>query len=228
MVWDEVSDFRKILGDEMCVGGLTWWGKAGSKGKATQSVRRILMSQKTFANHIADEEAAVAAQAQQSQSVVITSTPRAAASRVLKTPTSRLKRSSTSASASASTSTPVPTPPSTTTKLTTHTPLPPTNIASRTGLSPGSGPSPDDKNPLLRSYIPAAPSEAVLRALVSAPPLSYTAARALPSSSGRPQRRFCEICGYWGRVKCLKCGARVCGLECKGVHDDGRCLRFYA
>lgn len=174
------------------------------------------MSQKTFANHLADEEAALSAHAQQP---LATHTPRPTASKVTKTPASRLKRSSTSAS------TPTPTPTDST---------PPKVVPSATlvpGLTPAPSnvaPSLDDTNPLLRSYIPSAPSEATLNALVAAPPLSYNMARARPSPSGRPQRHFCEICGYWGRIKCMKCGARVCGLECKGTHDEGRCLRFYA
>ena len=187
-----------------------------SKGKATQSVRRILMSQKTFANHLADEEAALSAHPQQPLAI---QTPRPTASRVTKTPTSRLKRSSTSAS------TPTPTP----TDSTAPKVMPAQALVP--GLTPtpsNIAPSPDDTNPLLRSYVPSTPSEATLNALVVAPPLSYNMARARPSASGRPQRQFCEICGYWGRIRCIKCGARVCGLECKGTHDEGRCLRFYA
>jgi zinc finger HIT domain-containing protein 1 len=65
-----------------------------------------------------------------------------------------------------------------------------------------------------------------MAALVSGPPLSYNGARAGPPV-GKPQRRFCEICGYWGTIKCIKCGARVCGLECTKTHSDGRCI-FYS
>ena len=80
---------------------------------------------------------------------------------------------------------------------------------------------------LLESVFPTRPSEALMDALITAPPLFYNAARVGPSSSGKPQRHFCEICGYWGRVKCMKCGARVCGLVCKTAHDDGRCTNYY-
>lgn len=174
------------------------------------------MSQKTFANHLADEEAALSAHAQQPS---IAPTPRPPASKVTKTPTSRLKRSSTSAS------TPAPTPTdSTAQKVLPSSATMPGIMAPRATITL----PPEDTNPLLRSYIPSAPSEAIINALVAAPPLSYNMARARPSPSGRPQRHFCEICGYWGLVKCIKCGARVCGLECKGTHDEGRCLRFYA
>ena len=117
-----------------------------------------------------------------------------------------------------------------TTTSTAATPALSTMSASAATRQPQQGGHPDDaNNPLLRSYIPAAPSAAIMEALVSAPPLSYNAARAgAGAAAGKPQRRFCEICGYWGGVRCLKCGARVCGLECLGVHGEGRCLKFYA
>lgn len=57
-------------------------------------------------------------------------------------------------------------------------------------------------------------------------PLSYSSARADPSSR-RVHRVFCEICGYWGKYRCFKCGARYCDLECKATHDDTRCERFW-
>jgi zinc finger HIT domain-containing protein 1 len=79
---------------------------------------------------------------------------------------------------------------------------------------------------LLCSVVPAAPSEALMEALVSAAPLSYNAVRAGPAREGRPLRWFCEICGYWGRVRCLNCGARVCGLACKVAHDEDRCQKY--
>ncbi|KAI9873030.1 MAG: hypothetical protein M1830_000920, partial [Pleopsidium flavum] len=121
---------------------------AVSKGKVTQAVRRILMSQKTFANHLADEEASLSAYAQQPPA---TPTPRSAASKVAKTPTTRLKRSSTSAS------TPAPTP--------THAAAP--ESMPSPALMPGvvhtssSMPLPPaDTNPLLspvRSYVGSPP-----------------------------------------------------------------------
>ena len=174
------------------------------------------MSQKTFANHLADEEAALSTHAPQP---LATHTTRPTADKPTKTRASRLKRSSTSAS------TPTPTPTDTTASEAVSSPAPAPGLLPP---PPNVAPSPDDTNPLLRSYIPSAPSEALLDALIAAPPLPYNMARARPSPSARPQRHFCEICGYWGRIKCMKCGARVCGLECKGTHDEGRCLRFYA
>jgi zinc finger HIT domain-containing protein 1 len=67
----------------------------------------------------------------------------------------------------------------------------------------------------------------VLESLLSAPPLSYAASHAAPPpAGGPPQRQFCDNCGYWGTIKCRKCGARVCGLECKDAHEATRCLKW--
>ncbi|KAK5190123.1 hypothetical protein LTR47_010050 [Exophiala xenobiotica] len=102
-----------------------------------------------------------------------------------------------------------------------------------------------DKDPLLRPRdIPKMPSDRVMQALLSEPALSYTAARAKPlegntdsasattfgmrtGSTGnnllvaKPQRWFCAVCGYWGKVRCQRgCGERVCGLmECWRGHE---------
>jgi len=78
------------------------------------------------------------------------------------------------------------------------------------------------------SRLPPLPTQAEIMALLAHPPLSYNASRAAPSTSTAPPRKFCEMCGYWGRVVCVKCGARVCGIECKEAHDESRCLKFYA
>lgn len=178
-----------------------------TRNKLTPNVRRILTSQKTFANHLADEEAALALQ-DQTPTVPSLATPRPSSSKT----TPLQKRSSTS-------------------QLPTESAIIPqadeTNQADieMGGVDTGSTEN-IQINPLLKSYIPSAPSKAVMEALLLGPPLSYNAARAAPSS-GKPQRRFCEMCGYWGTIKCLKCGARVCGLECRKQHGDGRCL-FYA
>ena len=151
------------------------------------------MSNKTFANHLADEEAALA---QQQQSTIPTITTRAG-------------------------------PP----KTAPHTPSASHDLAIDTVMTETVSHKPKDpldNEPLLMVNVPKAPSEEEMNALLAAPPLSYNAARSMAPAAGKPQRYFCEICGYWGTVKCLKCGARVCGLECKVAHDDGRCLKFYA
>lgn len=76
-----------------------------------------------------------------------------------------------------------------------------------------------DDSHLLLTNTPVLPSEAEMERLCSAPPLSYDEARAGPSTSGKPPMHFCEVCGYWGKIKCITCGFRVCGLNCKKKHD---------
>lgn len=176
----------------------------------TQNVRRILASQKTFANHLADEEASLASQDQNTSTVA---PPRASAARPAKIASS-LKRSSTGRASS----TPIAA------SQTDPAEASATNFPEEASFSTAQASNEDD--PLLKTYVPAAPSDTVMEALLSNPALSYNAARAAPSL-GKPQRQFCEICGYWGTIKCLKCGAKVCGLECRNTHGDGRCI-FYA
>ncbi|KAI9803890.1 MAG: hypothetical protein M1825_001770 [Sarcosagium campestre] len=185
------------------------------RSKATPFVRRILGSQKTFANHLADEEAAT--------STAELAPPTSSALHTLsspQTPAPSTPRSSKAGNLPAAAS-----------KL-RHalvlSPTPPPRTMDTDSQEDGQKitTKADGDHPLLRSYIPSLPSSAALDTLTACPPLSYGAARAAPSAA--VQRHFCEICGYWGRIKCIKCGARVCGLECKGVHDEGRCLRFYA
>ena len=84
-----------------------------------------------------------------------------------------------------------------------------------------------DDDPLLQSRTLGKLSPDRLEALLSGPPLSYNAARAAPPDpDAPPPRQFCELCGYWGRVRCLKCGTRVCGLDCKVTHDAECSRRF--
>ena len=184
-----------------------------SKHKSTQNVRRILISQKTFANHLADEEAEPTAHNQNrshDSDAGSLGPPRAVQPRVTKlTPQKRMAPSGHQLA-------PMITPP------TDETMVPTINNAHETRDAKDL----DEADPLLRTYVPSAPSDEVMAALLSGPPLSYNGARAAPSV-GKPQRRFCEICGYWGTLKCMKCGARVCGLECKNAHSDGRCI-FYS
>ncbi|KAG8625054.1 hypothetical protein KVT40_006805 [Elsinoe batatas] len=72
-------------------------------------------------------------------------------------------------------------------------------------------------------------TEEEIEKLLDQPMLTYNAAKsAPPKMDGRRPQVFCEICGYWGRAKCMKCGARICGLECRDTHDESRCLKFYA
>ncbi|AEO66021.1 uncharacterized protein THITE_2113748 [Thermothielavioides terrestris NRRL 8126] len=87
---------------------------------------------------------------------------------------------------------------------------------------------PGDADPLLVSRVPAFPSDDELRALMTAPPLSYLEARGAWGEEERryPVRVFCAVCGYWGRVKCMKCGTRVCALDCLEAHRE-ECVTRY-
>ncbi|KAM7208011.1 hypothetical protein V8F20_001557 [Naviculisporaceae sp. PSN 640] len=85
-----------------------------------------------------------------------------------------------------------------------------------------------DNDPLLVSYVPRFPTDDELRALLTAPPLNYLEARAVwgEEETRYPQRSFCDVCGYWGRVKCMKCGARACALDCLNAHKE-ECVTRY-
>ena len=169
----------------------------------TPGVKKILLSQKTWANHLADEEAAIALREEEN-----------ASKHTSKQIAGRQKRSSTIQNALAT---------------------PSVDVEMSDAAEPAEQPKPltleerqRDVHPLLRIKAPEMPTEEEIEALLSAPPLSYNAARAAPSASTAPPRLFCEICGYWGRVRCMKCGVRVCGLECQRQHDDTNCQKFWA
>ncbi|XXG94455.1 hypothetical protein Hte_000712 [Hypoxylon texense] len=89
-----------------------------------------------------------------------------------------------------------------------------------------------DGDPLLTSRVPPLPTDEELRALFRAPPLTYTEARGRWTNDGDdnnkryPPRAFCDVCGYWGRVRCMKCGVRVCALDCLETHRE-ECVTRY-
>ena len=168
----------------------------GFHGQMTPGVKKIVLSQKTFANHLADEEAAIALREEEAASK-----PRPSASRT--------KRASLSQSNTVDVE---------------MSDAPPQNEQSATRGAEDHL----DEEPLLKINVPPAPTEEELKALLAIPPLSYNAARAAASTSTAPPRQFCEICGYWGRVRCMKCGVRVCGLDCQRQHDDSSCQKFWA
>ncbi|MCJ1296829.1 hypothetical protein MMC34_008397 [Xylographa carneopallida] len=181
-------------------------GGRASKGK-TAATRKILVAQKTFANYVADEEALAALEPQlvaTLKSRVSNVTPKRTASTL-----SREISSSTAPQAVEGSS--------------IHENSPTIKNSVPSGFA---GNDAADTR-LLQSSVSAIPSDSLLEALVTAQPLCYNAARAAPSSSGRPQRHFCEFCGYWGQIKCIKCGARVCGLVCKKAHDEERCQKYF-
>jgi len=85
-----------------------------------------------------------------------------------------------------------------------------------------------DAESLLAARVPETPSDAELRALLAVPPLTYKQARAgLTEEDARyPARIFCSVCGYWGKVRCAKCGTRVCALDCLDLHRE-ECVTRY-
>lgn len=59
-------------------------------------------------------------------------------------------------------------------------------------------------------------------------PLGYTKSVAEPPANGATRyRRFCEICGYWGTIGCMRCGVRLCSGECEVTHREARCARRF-
>jgi len=186
------------------------------RGKTTSNVRRILQSQKTFRNYLDDEEAALA-QAQHATTTTQRPTTKT---------TKLLRRSSTPATPRSEQTRPRKSTlgPTTTTGSESSATTPPSVVRQRSSQLIKSE---FDKNPLLCSYPPPAPSERTMQALLSEPPLTYNASRAGPSSSGKPPRLFCVICGYWGKIRCRNCHVRTCGLECYKIHEDSRCGAFF-
>ncbi|KAM3520926.1 hypothetical protein MY4038_009231 [Beauveria bassiana] len=191
-------------------------GKSGrTQRKHTANVRKIMQSQKTFANHLDDFLALQA----------LTESNAAAVS----------KRSSAAAAAAAAASRSKDA--SSATPGIGDTPMP--DAAGEGSSSSNNEPStllaaphrppplahPGDVDPLLMSRVPSLPTEIEMRRLLAAPPLSYGEARGNWTAT-YPVRVFCEVCGYWGRVRCLKCGTRVCALECLETHRE-ECVTRY-
>ncbi|KAL4803765.1 hypothetical protein BDV18DRAFT_39074 [Aspergillus unguis] len=201
----------------------------GTRTKVTSNVRRILQSQKTFRNYLDDEEAALA-QASSTGVSATAAAQRLPANRITK-PSSSSRRSSTPARAKKDTPAPKP---SDTTTSTAETDIQKTQPQPQTDEDQKKD-EPDnhliksqyDNDPLLKSYIPPAPSERIMRALLAEPPLSYNASRAGPPITGKAPRRFCCICGYWGKIRCRNCHQRTCGIECYKTHEDSRCGAFF-
>ncbi|KAJ5773271.1 hypothetical protein N7457_008167 [Penicillium paradoxum] len=204
-------------------------GARGTRAKTTSNVRRILTSQKTFRNHLDDEEAAIAsgsggisgmqgatgASVTQARGSIAGKGGKAAARRS-STPasTSGVKRSSVAMGVTAA-STPASAA-ETEAETDDDAPRKPKLIKSE-----------HDNDPLLRSYAPPVPSDRLMQRLLAEPPLSYNASRAKPLASARPGRHFCCMCGYWGKIRCKSCHLRTCGLDCYKVHEDSRCGAFF-
>lgn len=202
--------------------------KIKSDKKQSLNVRRVLASRKDFQHYLADEEALIASGRTVAPLAVATAvdageTKPKPATRPSKTPIARRKSQLIQEQSRESSTTP-------TTPAAAPTPPPPapTETKKLYYAIPRAGPPPPSQS-ILTPTEPLSITEAEIEALISAAPLFYTAAKSESPGEGAPRQRvFCEICGYWGRVRCMKCGARICGVECKGLHDESRCLKFYA
>lgn len=176
-------------------------------------MRKILQSQKTFANYLDDFLAL-----QQSEGGAAGTTSSTAQS------SSSNKRAATTKNNS---SKPDPDTIMTDAAAAAATPAPPTHTLLDTPDNPPPAPHPADDNPLFASRVPDLPTDAELRALLSRPPLTFLEARATyEEGKGPPPRVFCEVCGYWGKVRCMKCGTRVCALDCLELHRE-ECVTRY-
>ncbi|KAI4718132.1 hypothetical protein E4T48_05654 [Aureobasidium sp. EXF-10727] len=193
-----------------------------SNRRQTQTTRRILASGKDFSHYLDQDEAALALKQHHGPEPDIE--PAKPPQRASKTPIARRKPQPAPPAVEAS---PAPTPQlSNAASTTPSAPLIPSFLKPYLVDSPADSNKPQHDS-LLSPPAPLTATTAELEALLSAPQLSYNAARSAPSpATAPPQRLFCEMCGYWGRVRCLKCGSRVCGLECKSAHEESRCIRF--
>ncbi|KAF7593510.1 hypothetical protein BBP40_011421 [Aspergillus hancockii] len=160
--------------------------RAGTRTKVTSNVRRILQSQKSFRNYLDDEEAALA---QSSQST----TQRPPANKITKpsslrrsstpattpkpTETSRQRKKSAAVSVSSQKTSTIPTEPPSANAATAA----PTEDEAEEKQRPNELiKSEHDNDPLLKSYLPSAPSDRIMQALLAEPPLTYNASRAGP------------------------------------------------
>uniref|UniRef100_A0A093VMH1 SWR1 complex subunit vps71 n=1 Tax=Talaromyces marneffei PM1 TaxID=1077442 RepID=A0A093VMH1_TALMA len=204
-----------------------------ARAKTTSNVRRIMQSQKTFKNYLDDEEAALAHAVSTGGGVAAAPTAAAAAvvgvSKVAKVAARRSLTPAAAVAAASTTTQDVLTerqkralarkPTANTTSVATPNKKkrksePTTNQEPQDGgeamdldkpdqPQPGLLKTPHDNDHLLKSYIPLPPSDRLMAALLAEPPLRYHAARAAPPASAKPARRFCTICGYWGKIKLL-------------------------
>jgi len=190
-------------------------GSGGGVVKAgkTTNTKKILSSGKTFAHYLDDEEAEIARTGRRDGDGEVSAAP--TAPRASKTPIARRKvREESSVSEGSGPAAP---PPASSRALRISLPQEAMNGDDDEGRE-------DDDDAISRF-----PSRAELEALLNALPLTYNQARSRPPPPGAPPpRRFCETCGYWGRVRCMKCGALTCSVLCKDEHDQTKCLKMYA
>ena len=195
----------------------------------TPGVRKVLLSQKTFANHLADEEAALAANASASAQMEAPPLPlQQQQPSLTRVPASKSTRAAGQPWQSSVRQLPASNPPATS-DATLFISNPPTApFPSHTTTTSPAASDDTTSDFLLYSHLPDLPAPEELEALLAQPALPYSMARVAPPASSAPARRFCEMCGYWGRARCGKCGVRVCALGCLRAHEETRCARFYA
>lgn len=179
-----------------------------AQGKHTPNVRKILQSQKTFANYLDDF---LALQALAESNSATASRSGAAANSSKRPSVSRRDTPASGRQAVQEEDTEM-----------TDPDLPPV-------LPPYYKPPPNthpgDNDALLVSRVPSMPSDEELRKLLAHPPLSYVEASGTWEEK-YPTRVFCAVCGYWGKVRCMKCGTRVCALDCLETHRE-ECVTRY-
>lgn len=192
-------------------------GGGATKVGKTSNTKKILGSGKVFAHYLDDEEAEIARTGGRVDDVVLMGPAVSSGStqRASKTPIARRKSSQLQKEGNAASPAP---------SLAKET-----STLSQTTLPPEVMEIDDNENEEGDDAIPPLPTQAEMEALLNAPPLTYNQARsAPPPPSAPPPRKFCEICGYWGRVRCMKCGNMTCSVVCKDAHDENKCLKFYA
>lgn len=205
---DNSKDVQIPIPKRDAAGGSSGAARAGR----TANTKKILASGKIFAHYLDDEEAEIARTGKRDGDLEV-QVP--AQQRASKTPIARRKASEDSSLGG----TPVP-------SLSTQTNATGLNQATAMGGSQSGNLSNLESG---EEGIPSLPTEAELEALINAPPLTFNQARSAPPlQDAPPPRRFCEVCGYFGRAKCMKCGAMTCSVMCKDMHDEHRCLKFYA
>lgn len=204
-----------------------------AQGKHTPGVRKILQSQKTFGNHL-DDFLALQALAESNPAGGSRSNAAGGGAGSKKSGSSRRDRekdSNTSSSARQGQDQD--------TQMTDAN-LPPVIPPSYKPLGQQQTSEQDDAEAkakadnqeggssselFLESRVPAMPTDEELRRLLAAPALSYGEATGNWEEK-YPTRAFCEVCGYWGRVRCMKCGTRVCALDCLELHRE-ECVTRY-
>jgi zinc finger HIT domain-containing protein 1 len=194
-----------------------------SLGKTTPAVRKILQSAKTFTNHLSDFEAFLsglnATSTSHATAAVAPATAILTSRNSIKGIRSHKKKSLIDSTGSSSPSHQISAVLTSDSVLGDLNSIKPVFGAGKSVIPPH---LPGDHDPLLVSRIPHMPSAEELETLLNQPPLTYLDAKGPWTEQDRrkPIRKFCEVCGYWGRVKCKTCGGRVCALECLGVHQE--------